>query len=147
MYPVGTVAVVVMSHCHPKQVQRLIEAVSRGQDTFVAVHHDPSGDPLRGRLPSNALRVPAPVRCSWGRWSVVEGLLRSLTFVRDNIPDLTWTLVVSGLDYPIRGMRSIERELASSPADAYLRYFRVGDPSDDVHPWQQTCRRRYFERR
>jgi hypothetical protein len=144
---VGTIAVVVMSHRFPEQVQHLLDALSHGTDTFVAVHHDPSGEPLRVPLPSNAERVPSPVQVQWGRWSVVEALLRSLSFVRETVPDFTWALVVSGQDYPVHGMQAIERELENSSADAYLRFFPVDDPCSDVHPWQATCRRRYLERR
>jgi len=144
---VGTVAVVVISHRFPDQVQRLLHVLSHGTDTFVALHHDPSGEPLRGPLPSNAAQVPSPVRVQWGRWSVVDAVLQSMSFVRDTVPDFTWVLVVSGLDYPIHGMQAIERDLENSSVDAYLRYFPIDDPKDDVHPWQATCRRRYLKRR
>jgi len=143
----ATTAVVVLSHSYPVQVRRLLGTLSRGHDTFVAVHHDPSADPLPGRLPSNAFLVPGAAPCSWGRWSVVEALLRSMAFVRAAVPEFAWLVVISGLDYPIHGMQFVERELAASPVDGYVRHFAVGDPADDLVDWQAQCRLRYLYRR
>ena len=92
--------------------------------------------------------VPDPVPCPWGRLARVEAILRSLRWLKANVPTLTWALVISGQDYPIRTMASIEDELASAPCDAFIRHFRLDtDPAQDVHPWQTKTRRRYLYRR
>jgi hypothetical protein len=44
-------------------------------------------------------------------------------------------------------MPDIERELRTSDQDAYLRWFPIGDPADDVVPWQALTRRRYLHSR
>ena len=68
--------------------------------------------------------------------------------MRANVPELSWALIVSGQDYPIRGLSSIEAELGTARCDAFMRHFRAdGDPADDVHPWQAATRRRYLYRR
>ncbi|MQA93417.1 MAG: hypothetical protein GEV11_01835 [Streptosporangiales bacterium] len=137
------VAVVILSHRAPDQLRRLVRRVGEGGAAVPVVHHDPGGEPLTCGLPG-ALRVPAPVRCGWGRPSIVIAVRRCLGFVRAELPEVRWTLLVSGQDYPLRPLPDIAAELAASPYDAYLRHFPLGDPAADVHPWQAVCRRRYL---
>jgi Core-2/I-Branching enzyme len=145
----GTVAVVVLSHRAPAQVARLAARLAEdGRDTLVAIHHDPKGEPLALRASSSVALVPDPVPCPWGRSGINVAIRKSLEWLRANVPELSWVLVISGQDYPIRPMRSIEDELASAPCDAFMRYLRVdGDPADDVHRWQGIARQRYLYRR
>jgi len=144
----GTLAVAVLSHTRPAQVARLVSRLESGSNTVVAVHHDPRGEPLQLRPSSSVALVPDPVSCPWGRLGIVAAIRKSLGWLRANVPTLSWALVISGLDYPIRTMASIESELAAARCDAFLRHFRLDcDPADDVHPWQTTARRRYLYRR
>jgi len=144
----GTVAVVVISHRAPAQIERLAARVASGRDTMVAIHHDPNGEPLTLRPSSSVALVPDPVPCPWGRTGIIFAIRKSLDWLRVNVPELSWALVISGQDYPIRAMEAIEDELASAPCDAFMRNFRVdGDPADDVHHWQASTRHRYFYRR
>jgi Core-2/I-Branching enzyme len=144
----GPIAVIVLSHRYPGQVARLVARITDGGDTVAVVHHDPSGEPLRLPPSSRVALIPDPVPCQWGRLSLVTAVRKSLLWARANVPDLSWALVVSGQDYPIRAIGSIEAELGAARCDAFLRHFRSdGDPADDVHPWQATTRRRYLYRR
>jgi hypothetical protein len=137
--------VVVLSHRGPAQVARLVSRLQDGCDTVVAVHHDPRGEPLRLRASSSVALVPDPQPSPWGRLGLVTAMRRSLEWMRSNVPELSWVLVISGQDYPIRTMASIEAELAGACCDAFLRHFRVdGDPAEDVHRWQARTRRRYL---
>lgn len=139
---------VVLSHRNPAQVARLVAQLGTGTDTVVAVHHDPSGEPLQLRQSSSLVLVPDPVPCPWGKLARTEAIRRSLVWLTANVPTLSWALIISGQDYPIRTMASIEAELASAQCDAFIRHFRLdGDPADDVHPWQTATRRRYLYRR
>lgn len=148
MTPQQTVAVVVLSHRRPAQVARLVSRLERGRDVVIAVHHDPRGEPLRLRPSSSLALVPDPVPCPWGRPGITEAICRSLAWLRANVPTLSWALVISGQDYPIRTMASIEAELNAARCDAFIRHFRLdGDPAKDVHPWQSATRRRYLYRR
>ena len=143
----GTVAVVVLSHRGPAQVARLVSRL-QGRDTIVAVHHDPRGEPLRLRPSSSVALVPHPVPCPWGRPGINLAIRKSLEWLRANVPGLSWALLISGQDYPIRTMEAIEDELAAARCDAFVRHLRVdGDPADDVHRWQATTRQRYLYRR
>jgi hypothetical protein len=144
----GTVAVVVLSHRGPAQVARLVSRLQGGRDVMVAVHHDPNGEPLGLRPSSSVALVPDPVPCPWGRPGINFAIRKSLDWLRSNVPELSWALLVSGQDYPIRTMRSIEDELADARCDAFVRHLRVdGDPADDEHRWQATTRQRYLYRR
>jgi len=100
------------------------------------------------RASSSVALVPGPLPCPWGRLSRAIATRKSLDWLRANVPSLSWALVISGQDYPVRTMASIESELATTPYDAFLRHFRLdGDPAEDVHPWQTTGRQRYLYRR
>ena len=144
----GTIAVVVLSHRGPAQIARLVSRLQDGRDTLVAIHHDPQGVPLGLRPSSSVALVPDPVPCPWGRLARTEAIRRSLEWLRATVPTLSWALVISGQDYPIRTMASIEDELAAARCDAFIRHFRVdGDPADDVHRWQTLTRQRYLYRR
>ncbi|MFC0036735.1 beta-1,6-N-acetylglucosaminyltransferase [Actinomadura rayongensis] len=144
----GTVVVVVLSHRGSEQVARLVERITAGAHSMAVIHHDPSGEPLRLRPSSSVALLPDPVACRWGRLSLVEAQWKALHWVRANVPDFSWVLLVSGQDYPIRPMTAIEAELAASPHDAYLRHFFVGpDPATDEISWQGLTRRRYLYKR
>jgi hypothetical protein len=144
----GTVAVVVISHRAPAQIARLATHLASGRDTMVAIHHDPNGEPLSLRPSSSVALVPDPVPCPWGQMGIITAIRKSLEWLRTNVPELSWAMVISGQDYPIRAMESIEDELASAPCDAFMRNFRVdGDPAGDVHHWQAVTRQRYLHRR
>jgi hypothetical protein len=144
----GTVGVVVLSHRAPAQVARLVSRLCDGRDTVVAVHHDPRAEPLRLRTSSEVALVPDPVPCPWGRPGIIVAIRKSLEWLRANVPELSWALVISGQDYPIRTMASIEAELAEAPCDAFVRHLRAdGDPANDVHRWQAVTRERYLYRR
>lgn len=144
----GTVAVLVLSHRGPAQVARLASRLQTGRDTMVAIHHDPKGEPLSLRPSSTLALIPDPVPCPWGKPGINVAIRKSLEWLRVNVPELSWVLVISGQDYPIRAMQSIEDELAAAQCDGFIRHLRVdGDPADDVHHWQAAVRERYLYKR
>jgi len=142
----GTVAFLLLTHRGQEQVAKLAARLETGRDTMVAVHHDPKGEPMR--LPSSVAMIPDPVPCPWGRLSRAIAIRKSLAWMRANIPTLSWVLITSGQDYPIRSIASIEDELATASCDAFLRHFKLDDdPASDLHPWQTRTRQRYIYRR
>jgi hypothetical protein len=72
-------------------------------------------------------RGPDPVRCGWGRLSLVQAQRKALGWVAANIPGFSWFLLISGQDYPVRPMKLIEAELAASRRDGYVRHFLIAD--------------------
>jgi hypothetical protein len=137
----------VLSHRDPPLVRRLVERVLEGERSIALVHHDPRGPALDLPVDERVLVVRDPQPCDWGRPGLALAVLRLVELAAAGVPDLSWFLLVSGQDYPARPMRQVEAELAASPADGFLRHFRVDPtPDADVHPWQAVCRRRYLHR-
>lgn len=99
-------------------------------------------------MESDRLRiVPDPEPCDWGRMNLAQAMLRCVQAAHTLVPELGWVLLVSGQDYPCIPMTTIEQRLYGSPADAMLRHFEISlSDSDDTHPWQAVCRRRYLRR-
>lgn len=144
----GPIVVLVLSHRDPPLVRRLVDRVSGGPDVLVGVHHDPTGPPLDLSRADNVALVPDPIPCRWGGYELVQATWRCLRWATRTVPELSWVLLVSGQDYPAMSMARMESELRTTPHDAFIRHFRIdADPADDVHPWQQLCRTRYFHRR
>ena len=145
----GPVVVVMLTHRDPPLVQRLVDRVPRRRRCRgrrpprparprAASCGRPPGPP--GRRPG---RRPAGGGSGWPA-AVLTGPDAPR---RRRCPELSWALVVSGQDYPSRPMASIEQELRATDQDAFLRWFPIGDPADDVIAWQARCRRRYLHSR
>ena len=140
--------VAILSHRDTPLLQRLVHRVLDGERTAVLVHHDPRSGPDGLDADDRVLRVREARSADWGMPSLAQAVLRCVTEATEQVPDLDWLLLISGQDYPTRGMAAIEADLAATDADAYLRHFQVpSDPSQDVHPWQARCRARYLGRR
>ncbi len=143
----GPVVVVMLTHRDPPLVQRLVDRVCQGDDVAVVVHHDPRGPELGLRPSSQVHQVAEPVAASWGRIGLARAVLTALSTARTAVPELSWALVVSGQDYLSRPMAEVEQELRSTDQDAFLRWFPIGEPADDVIAWQARCRSRYLHSR
>jgi len=143
----GSIVVGVLSHRDPPLLARLVDRILEGEHTVALVHHDPRGEPS-GLTPSDRVRlVRDPQPCDWGRMNLAEAMFRVMGEAVRQVPDLRWLLLISGQDYPAQSLRDTEAELATTDADAMLRYFPVpDDPADDVIPWQARCRQRYLHR-
>jgi hypothetical protein len=144
----GPVVVAILSHRDPPQLHRLVRRVLEGRRTVALVHHDPRGEPHE-LVPDERVRlVRDPRPCPWGRIGFADAMVRCLREGVRQVPDLSWLLMISGQDYPVRSMTAVEDELAATDAHALLRHFPVPtDPGEDVVTWQATCRRRYLHRR
>lgn len=144
----GTIAVIVLSHRYPRLISRLVSRIAEGSNTMALIHHDPRGEALELRPRSSVVVMPDPVHCPWGRSGILMAVRKSLAWVRTNVPDFRWALLVSGQDYPIRTMRSIEKDLDVAPYDACLRHFPLSrSPVNDIDAWQAVTRKRYFYKR
>jgi len=143
----GPVVVAILSHRDPVLLRRLTGRVLEGRDTVVVLHHDPRGEPHGLDRDDRLIIDPNAAPADWGRLSLARSMFRCLEVAVAAVPDLSWLLLVSGQDYPVRHMRSVERQLAETHADALLRHFEVRPESGaDIHPWQAVCRRRYLHR-
>jgi hypothetical protein len=120
--PAVKLAYLVVSHRNPRQVLRLVGALTEGPAAHVFVRHDQRQSRLAaadveqagGRLIDDGLPV------EWGAWSQLHMLLASLERVAGEL-DPDWLMLLSGQDYPLRPLAQIEQRLASTGHDAYLR--------------------------
>jgi hypothetical protein len=91
------------------------------------------------------LRSAARVR--WGTWDLVNVVLRSLRWARDNV-DADWFVLLSGQDYPVTPPDAIDAFFAEAGSDAFV-YWEPVDPRPRIG-WPMTpeawTTRRYFYR-
>jgi hypothetical protein len=91
------------------------------------VHHDQSStrlDPALLAGLSNLHLLPhRPI--AWGTFSWVDALLRAIRWTLGRL-EFDWLVPLSGQDYPIRPVGEIERFLASTEYDGFLKGFPLG---------------------
>jgi hypothetical protein len=113
------VAYVILSHRSPEQVWRLVLRLLEGSTrSHVFLHHDPSGPPL-GAAPAHLprLHLVAPRALRWGDVSLVDATVDCFRSARRDI-DPDWVVLLSGQDYPLQPISSIESDLAGCERDA-----------------------------
>ncbi len=144
----GTVVVAILSHRDPPLLRRLVDRILEGERTVTLVHHDPRAEP-HGLVENDRVRLARePRAANWGRMDLAETVLRCAAEAVRTFPEMKWLVVVSGQDYPAQSVRTTERELLASDADAFVRHLEVtASPSGDEISWQAACRRRYLRRR
>jgi hypothetical protein len=118
------IAYLVCSHTNPEQVKRLVTLLATADPTAeVVVRHDQSKTPLdRGTLPSlpNVHLLGGRGTVSWGGYSQVETVLRSMRWMTENL-SFDWLLLLSGQDYPIQPLPHIKAFLETTPYDGFIR--------------------------
>ena len=133
-----TVAYIVLSHRNPDQVLRLLAALAEGPGagcscaTTRATRHSTSRRSRR----LGARTIRDAIDFEWGGWSQLRLLLACLSCAAEAV-DPDWLLVLSGQDYPLRPLASIEADLAAEEHDAMLGHAweldtaRLPEPPDD----------------
>lgn len=117
---------VLATHGNPKQVLLLCERLTtRFNAAPIVVHHDFGKCSLETTLfPSNVSFVPDWSSTGWGRWGVVEGVLKALRILYAEY-DPDWFVLLSGADYPIKTAEQILGDLDAQDFDAYLDHRRI----------------------
>lgn len=145
-------AYVVLTHANWPQAERLVRAIRRSSpDSFVLVWHDDRMASFPTSVEDPGIEVRAHgLATDWGSWELVEATLLAFEHVRDRVdPDLV--VLVSGQDYPVRGLADWEAEVIASGTwvgnATPLRYTfhwgrRHGEGQDELtrytHRWFQT---------
>jgi Core-2/I-Branching enzyme len=119
----GPVVFLVLTHREPRLVERLLGRLAETESAVSVVHHDVKSTTLPA-LPDNgrALFVPDPLSIRWAHISFVEAVLHSMHWIRKEIPNVSWIVLVSGQDYPAMSPARIESELLQSQADAFIHW-------------------------
>jgi hypothetical protein len=144
--PGDRVVYLVLSHVHPPQVVRLVRLLRTGSDqSHVLLHHDESSTHLDPRLLAgldNVHLLPhQPI--TWGTFSWVDVVLRSIRWALENL-DFDWLVLLSGQDYPIRPVPEIERFLAATEYDGFLKGFPLQSRPETAGEDLQRYLYRYY---
>jgi hypothetical protein len=129
------VAYVVFSHRYPEQVVRLLRVLRAGSPGARLISHDDGSLAVDGL---GVERILPPTRVSWGGASQLAMMLRGLRFALSG--EFDWLVLLSGQDYPLRPLASIERDLAADGVDGFVEGVQVPPPPGDEFT------RRYFYR-
>jgi hypothetical protein len=135
---------VLLTHDKPEQALRL---VSRLDSMFgappIAWHHDFSRNDLPlGALTKNISLVRPHVPTAWGKFSLIDVMVKALEllFGSNDAPD--WFVLLSGACYPIKSADKIVKDLSESPYDAHIAHEPIRY-NNYARPWQRTCYERY----
>lgn len=122
--PRHEVVYLILSHGKVEQLFRLIRTLRAGSpQSAILLHHDAKSAPLDQaalRMLGGVYQVEPRVNVQWGDASQVDALLCSVIYALRNL-EFSWLSVISGQDYPLRPLATIEAELRSSPYDAFVR--------------------------
>ena len=140
------VAYLVQNHRGPRQAKRLIAALRRGGDARILLCHDEHAGHCSARSLARVLGVEVlPIRrpARRGYLSVLEPYFLGVRHLAASGADYDWLVYLSAQDYPIRPIAELERLLAATPFDGFLRYWRALDAGN---PWGRSVQgeRRYF---
>ncbi len=136
----------ILSHANPGQVVRLVRTLKQGSPTCsVLIHHDYSQsylDPNDFSAIADVNIVSDYVQVEWGDFSLTRAILRSFDWALDHL-EFDWLVFLSGQDYPIKPLATIETFLGGCGYDALLRGFLATQPNS----WPDgEAVRRYFYR-
>lgn len=113
----------VLSHGESPQLLGLLRTLRKGSPaSAIVLHHDAKfACPARDVLDSLGVRLVQPrVAVQWGDASHVDAVLQSLSFTLREL-EFDWLALISGQDFPIRPLDTVEAELRGAPFDAFVR--------------------------
>jgi len=128
--PTGTngFAYLVIAHHKGDQLLRLLRTMRQSSPTsHILLHHDAkTPPPPKADLDALHIRLVQPrISVRWGDFSQVDAILTGLKFALTQC-DFTWISVISGQDYPVRPLATVESELQSCGFDAFVKATPAG---------------------
>jgi hypothetical protein len=124
----------IQTHSDPDQVRRLAHVLRKGcSDSVVLISHNTRSESLPSSLFDGEPNIHA-IRGSGGRgdFSILDGYLSAVRWLRENKIDYDWLTNLSGQDYPVSSLAEFSRELSQSSHDGFLDHFDIlkEDPHD-----------------
>jgi len=115
-----SIGFIILSHQADGSLARLISALDREYShPPIVIHHDLSQAPRDLTAFGPNIRFVPHVRTGWAKWGVVEGALRALRELFEDVgPD--WFFLLSTSDYPIMPGDAVRAELAATECDAFI---------------------------
>jgi hypothetical protein len=114
----------IQSHKDPEQLARLVRTLRTGcPNSVVLISHDFRATPLpRATFGGDNNVHVIQGKGGRGDFTIVDGYLAALRWLRDNKVDYTWLTNLSGQDYPVTPLANFARELATAPHDGFLHH-------------------------
>ncbi len=136
----------IQTHRDPDQLARLVRILQAGcPDSTVLVSHHHRAKPLPDTLFAEMPDVHV-IAGSGGRgdFSILDGYIAALRWVRDRKIDYDWLTNLSGQDYPVSSLAEFSRELSQSAQDGFLHHFDAlrQDPRE-MSPMRWSARHGY----
>lgn len=92
----------ILAHNNFLHLNRLIEALNDNDAVFY-IHVDKKAKKPDISSHQNVHILPDSVNINWGGFSMVEATLKLMEYASTNSPDADYFILISGVDYPIRG--------------------------------------------
>lgn len=129
------VSYIVLSHRNPAQIRRLVDRIIYSDPHgHVLLHHDSRAAELDLGVYAEHPRVHVSVSSSdrrWGSYTLVADLMEAIGKAMTLLaPD--WLTVLSGQDYPLRGLSGFGEKLQRSGYDAFVSAEPVAERRPDV---------------
>ncbi|HEY9800158.1 MAG TPA: beta-1,6-N-acetylglucosaminyltransferase [Leptolyngbyaceae cyanobacterium] len=139
-----TVGFIILTHNKPHQTIRLVTRLNQMfEHPQIVCHHDFSKSDLPvDDLPKNVSLVRPHIKTSWGKFSVVEAMLRGLKLMYEKPVSPDWFILLSGADYPIKPANQILQDLATSPYDVHIKHEQLIYKVKKIG-WEETYYERY----
>ena len=139
-----TIGFILLTHNKPYQVIRLVSVLNHMFDNpSIVCHHDFSQSNFDGdTLTGNVSIVQPHIKTGWGRFSIIEAMLRAFQLMVESPASPDWFILLSGADYPIKPAGQIISDLDSSLFDVHIEHepIRYSSYKSD---WHKMCYYRY----
>lgn len=141
-----TIGFALLSRGKSPGLNRLVRTLNSIFDNpEISIHHDFSqGSPEVTELPSNTHFIQDWSATQWGRWNLVDAMMKSVIELseRKNSPD--WVINLSESDYPAASAEEIINRLQTTPYDAHIHHERICEGMEH-RLWHHICRERYMQ--
>lgn len=124
-----TIAFIIHTHTGLDQIARLIATLHRGlRSKTISISHNGSEDERRQLARLEGVTRVVPAVGGRGQFGMIDCTLGELRRLEREGSSYEWLLVLSGQDYPVRPLATLEAELAASTYDGYFYHFNTNVP-------------------
>jgi len=130
------VVYLIQTHKNPEQIYRLVQTIKKSSPgSYVLVSHDFTACNLDA-TPLRSLPDVEVINGKGGRadFSIIQGYLDAVDWLFSHNTEFDWLINITGQDYPTQPLPSIEKFLAETKYDGFLKYFDILSDSED-NPW------------
>jgi truncated hemoglobin YjbI len=126
----------ILAHCQPEQLRRLVTKLAHGGAHFY-VHVDKKTDisPFLSltEIP-NLVFIKNRIKVYWGGYSMVQATLNSFEEIIATGAAYDYVNLLSGQDYPIKSTAYIHQFLSDNPGKIFMNYLSVDKDWQEAIP-------------